>query len=86
MCTLAEMLLLFLKYNFRCELYLSHRTLAYFFSDFFACVVNHLLYVFQEEERRELALITLQKIIRGRAVQNMVRPIFHFYYTQIQTN
>jgi len=26
----------------------------------------------QEEERRELALITLQKIIRGRAVQNMM--------------
>ena len=38
---------------------------------------NSLLVVFQEEEERELAVIFLQQVIRGRAIQNMVSEDSH---------
>ena len=38
---------------------------------------NSLLVVFQEEEERELAVIFLQQVIRGRAIQNMVSDQSH---------
>lgn len=36
-------------------------------------VIINIFFVMKDEEERELATIFLQQVIRGRAIQNMVR-------------
>ena len=42
--------------------------------------INSPFFICQKEEERELAVIFLQQVIRGRAVQNMVRLLLHYLF------